>query len=229
MSGFPIHKLTQAFKTQADPEKACFMKKYMKDLFPFYGIQAGPRRAISRALLKETGLPDKKNIPEIIRMLWGKDEREYQHFAVELLAKYKRDFESEDLGLIHWMITHKPWWDSVDFIATNLAGPYFSKFPEKRYAVCSEWLESGHMWLQRTTLLFQLKYKKETDLVLLTRQIRALKSEKDFFIRKAIGWALREYSKTDPEWVTEFVKEVELAPLSEREALKWMRNSGIVR
>jgi len=220
MDKFSIRELNIRFEKQADPDRAFQMKKYMKDLFPFFGIQANPRRVICSQLLKDYGLPEKRALFELVKLLWEKDEREFQHFGAELANKFKNNIEEDDLELFQWMIVNKSWWDTVDFIASNLVGNYFRKYPQHTHHVMQKWQESGNMWLQRTTLIFQLKYKEKTDVELLTRQILALKDSKEFFIRKAIGWALREYSKTRPDWVKEFVDKTTMSGLSTREALK---------
>lgn len=220
MAQYPIHKLEEKFKVAADPSRALQMEKYMKDRFPFFGIQANPRRAICSEFMKEYGLPEKKDLFEVISQLWEKEEREFQHFGAELANRYKKNIEGNDLEMYRWMLVQKSWWDSVDFIAANLVGSYFRIFKQNASPTMKDWLDTNNMWLQRTTLIFQLKYKKETDLELLSRQIKALKDSKEFFIRKAIGWSLREYSKTDPDWVQEFVFSTQLSPLSKREALK---------
>lgn len=220
MKEFPLDKLTDKFREHADPEKAFHMKKYMKNRYEFFGIQANPRRKISKIFLQEYGLPPKNKLFKIIQLLWNQDQREYQHFGAELADMYKNDIQTDDLEIFKWMIVHKSWWDTVDFVAIQLVGNYFLKYKEQTRPVMKEWLDSGNIWLQRTTLIFQLKYKKSTDLDLLSRHIHALKESKEFFIRKAIGWVLREYSKTDQYWVKDFVSDTPLSPLSTREALK---------
>ena len=108
----------------------------------------------------------------------------------------------------------------VDFIAGTLAGTHFNLYPELIKPVTGRWMKSGNIWLQRSSLLFQLKYKNQTDTRLMFKYIRSLSSSKEFFIQKAIGWVLRQYSKTDPETVIQFVEAHQLPPLSKREALK---------
>jgi len=220
MDKFNLEDLSKRFSKNEDPDRAFQMKKYMKNLFPFFGIQANPRRAICSQFLKDYGMPEKRDLFELIKLLWEKDEREFQHFGVELAQKFKNNIEKNDLELFQWMIVNKSWWDTVDFIAPNLVGNYLRLYNQHSGQVMRKWLDSGNMWLQRTTLIFQLKYKENTDVDLLTRQILALKDSKEFFIRKAIGWALREYSKTNPDWVREFVDKTKLSGLSTREALK---------
>lgn len=136
--------------------------------------------------------------------------------------------EKERIDLYEYLIVNKSWWDTIDYSASNLVGVHFQKFPELIQPYTEKWMDSGNMWLQRTSLLFQLKYKKATDLELLTDYIHQLQGSKEFFINKAIGWILREYSKTNAAWVVDFVNSNQLAPLSHREALKWLnrkRNS----
>lgn len=122
--------------------------------------------------------------------------------------------------MMEFCLTHKSWWDSVDHIASEWLGSYFKQFPEKIAAVTGKWNRSDNIWLQRSSIMFQKSYKKDTDTVLLASYILHCKDSDEFFIRKAIGWALREYSKTDPGWVKKFVQQQALSPLSKREALK---------
>ncbi len=215
-----ISNLTKKFRNTADSDKAVQMSRYMKDLFIFYGIQATPRREISRSFMQKEGAPTKSELFKTINILWALPQREYQYFGMELASKFKRQSEISDIEIFEWMIVNKSWWDTVDYIAANHVGSYFKLYDQHIGQIMKEWLDSGNIWLQRTTLIFQLKYKESTDVDLLSRQILALKDSKEFFIRKAIGWALREYSKTNPGWVIEFVDKTTLSGLSSREALK---------
>jgi len=124
------------------------------------------------------------------------------------------------IKLIEHCIVHKSWWDTVDGIASDWLGTYFKQFNEQIILITSSWNKNSNIWLQRSSILFQKSYKKTTDTALLSSHILHLKDSKEFFIRKAIGWALREYSKTNPEWVIQFVTKNKLSPLSEKEALK---------
>lgn len=217
-----VEKLEQEFTQNADAVKSKEMSRYMRNLFPFFGIQAEARRALFRQVLHETGLPPAASIPGIVGMCWEKKEREFQLTAMELAGKYLKQVNRGDIALYEMMITTKSWWDTVDYIAANLVGNWCRSFPEEKYGAVEEWLKSGNLWLQRTALIFQLKYKTDTDVDLLSEVIRKLNRGDEFFIHKAIGWALREYSKTDPAWVRSFVNQHSLSPLSHREALKWL-------
>ena len=118
--------------------------------------------------------------------------------------------------------------DTVDFLASNMVGMHFKRFPNLIPEYTSKWMASGNIWLQRTCLLYQLKYKENTNTSLLYSWIHSLMDSKEFFIQKAIGWILREYSKTAPAEVIDFIHNTNLKPLSKREGLKWMKNKGII-
>ncbi|MCH8569732.1 MAG: DNA alkylation repair protein [Balneolales bacterium] len=219
-----VKQIERELAAIADPELRPGMEKYMKDKFVFFGIQAAPRREVSLKFMKKDVRPVYSQLPGVIRLLWEKPEREFQYFGTELAVRYVSSFETDTIVLLEDMITQKSWWDTVDSIAKNLAGVYFLKFPDQRGEVVERWVVSGDLWLQRSALLFQLGYKDKTDETLLFDLIRRLKDHEDFFIRKAIGWALREYSKTAPEAVRSFVDMTDLSPLSRKEGLKYLES-----
>lgn len=145
-------------------------------------------------------------------------------FGQELVNKYSKQLAKEDIALLEYMVTHKSWWDTVDYIAASTMGTYFKLYPGLRKKYVKKWLTSDHMWLQRSALLFQLKYKDELDNELLSYAIKQLLGSKEFFINKAIGWILRQYSRVNPKWVKDFVRDnPTLANLSKREALRLMK------
>jgi 3-methyladenine DNA glycosylase AlkD len=139
---------------------------------------------------------------------------------MEMLAMPQIKFNPEDIKIIEYMITTKSWWDTVDMVAASLAGKYFIQYPDSIRKVTGEWIKSDNIWLKRSALLFQLKYKAKTDFNLMCEYIRKEASHKDFFIRKAIGWVLREYSKTNSDSVKYFISNTVLSPLSKKEGLK---------
>lgn len=221
-----IKPLVKEFRQNANPENAEPMAKYMKNLFPYLGIKTPERREITKKFFKEYGLPEITELEEIIRDLWELPEREFQYFAIGLLVKFKDKVDKNIIELYEYLITTKSWWDSVDGIASWLVGSLFQRLPEMIEIYAPKWIKSGNMWLQRTVILFQLNYKDKTDEMLLGMSIMSVADSKEFFIQKAIGWALREYSKTDAQAVINFVENNKLAPLSKREALKWLKNQG---
>jgi 3-methyladenine DNA glycosylase AlkD len=223
-----LQQLESRFVANADAATSEQMKKYMKDLFGYYGIKAPLRKELYREQKNQYGLIPPENKELIVRWCWDAPQREWQYFAMEFLGKEAKKAPKEMVGLYEFLITSKSWWDTVDYVAVNLVGPYFQNYPEEIMPLTERWMNSGNMWLQRTCILFQLKYKKHTDTKLLDSYISRLNHSSEFFIRKAIGWALREYSKTDPEFVKEYVASHKLSGLSQHEALKWLTNKGKV-
>jgi len=215
-----ISTLLQEFNENADSIKAPKMEAYMKNKFSMFGINAPLRNAISKPFLQKESLPPKNELPEIVKTLWDKPQREIHYFALELMFNYAKQFEKHDIELLEYMLTRKSWWDTVDFIAAKLLGTYFRLYPEQILPITSQWLSSENIWLQRSCLLFQLKYKTNVDTLLLSQIINQLNHTNTFFINKAIGWVLREYAKTDPAWVINFVQNTPLSNLSKKEALK---------
>jgi 3-methyladenine DNA glycosylase AlkD len=216
-----LKPLIDNFEANRDPVRAAQMKKYMKDQFEFYGIGTPDRRAMMSAHIREFGLPDWSHIEDISRNLWEMDQRECQYTLVDLMNRMKKKLTPDHLPLLEYLIVTKSWWDTVDGVAGWLVGELFKQHPELVRSTTSRWMESGNIWLQRSCLLFQLNYKKDTDLDLLFGFIEALSDHKSFWIRKAIGWILREYSKTDPKTVEDYVgAHPDLSGLSKREALK---------
>lgn len=212
--------LIKDFESHRNPEIAVYMKKYMKDQFEFYGIKTPVRKQITKEFFKKYGLLSEEDLEQVIRECWEMDQREMQFFAIGMLERYIKRSDRNIIDLLEYMIINKSWWDTVDGTASLLVGPLFKKHPALIKPRTTAWMDSGNIWLQRTCLLFQLNYKTATDLDLLFDFIDRLSDSKVFWIRKAIGWILREYSKTDSETVQRFVDTHQLSPLSRREALK---------
>lgn len=219
-TGEYLNQLTSEFEQNASTRIAEQQQAYMKNQFAFYGITAPARREIQKPFLVKQYLPPKEHLEELTTRLWEMPQREYQMFAQELVRKYVRQFEPGDISLLEYMVMNKSWWDTVDYISAHLIGGYFMQYPDQRGRYVEKWLGSGHLWLQRSALLFQLNYKKDLDTELLSHTIVRLLGSKEFFINKAIGWILRQYGKTNPEWVLAFVRETQLANLSRKEALR---------
>ncbi|MDZ5471296.1 DNA alkylation repair protein [Bacillus sp. 31A1R] len=218
-------KLRQTYMLFANPANAVPMKKYMRDQFEFFGIKTPERRAILKDFVKEHGLPKKEEFHEVILELWAMPERELQIVAIGLIdfKQKKKELKDEFVPLLEKMITLKSWWDTVDHIASNHVGYLFNHYPAFIHTVGLKWRNSDNIWLRRTMILFQLKYKTNTDTELLAEIIVENLGSKEFFINKAIGWVLREYAKTNPFWVKEFVEKHPLSLLSKREALKHIK------
>jgi 3-methyladenine DNA glycosylase AlkD len=214
--------LINNMRLAANPEKAIWSENYLKNQFKCLGISSADRKQILKSFLVEYGLPDFADLKDVCYHLWKTEEREFQYVALEILQKAAKKLRKEDILWIEELIITKSWWDTVDGLAGWICGKYFQLYPEQIQKINESWLGSNNIWLQRSTLLFQLKYKKNTDTELLTNNIIYLADHKNFFIRKAIGWILREYSKTNKIWVKEFINQYELSGLSYREAAKYI-------
>lgn len=201
-----------------DPAQAGPMEAYMKNHFPFLGIKSPQRRELTKQFFKEHGIPE--NWEQVVRSLWTLPEREYHYVALDILEKTKKRLTPAHLPLTVDLITTQSWWDTVDYLASHTTGKLFAMYPALIEPNTTAWINGQNMWLQRTAILFQLSYKEKTDEQLLFSLIIKCADSDQFFIQKAIGWALREYAKTNPEAVREFVKATPLASLSRREALK---------
>lgn len=218
-----IKAVKKLYETHADAEKAKGMEWYMKYQFKYLGIQKPLRSEISKPIFLWGKKADYEDLKNLCVKLWNLPEREYNYLAMELLVKNKAFKFRNSILLFEQFIQSESWWDTVDAIAANLVGPYFLAFPAERDKYLEKWWASENMWLQRTCIIFQLTYKEKTDEALLFTFCDELKGSKEFFIQKAIGWALRQYARTNAKHVIEFVNTHDLKPLSKREALKHFR------
>ncbi len=212
--------IISSYYAAADPAKAGPMAAYMKNQFPYLGLQKPQRAELSREFLKQ-----KKAEPGVdlvfIERCFALPEREFSYLALTYLDAVKNRLTPNDLPFLEQLVQTRPWWDTVDTIAP-IAGDVLRRFPEEREAVAARWMAHESLWVRRVSILFQLKYKAETDTKLLERAIQANCDTREFFLNKAIGWALREYSKTDAAWVRAFIASHKLHPLSVREGSKYM-------
>lgn len=216
-----IKKLEAAFLEKRNIENVIPMEKYMKNHFPFFGIKTEERRTIFKAIYANNIDEIKGNSRKIALELFSKKQREFHYCAIEILIKsLKNNYIKNDIQLIEKLLITNSWWDSVDTISKFILGDYLSKFPEETTNVIERFSNSENMWLNRSVLLFQLGYKRKTNADLLFSECIKHSISNEFFIKKAIGWALREYGKTNPEAVKTFVSQTKLKRLSEKEALK---------
>ena len=196
-------------------------KAYLLNQFEFYGIKTPLRRQLCKAFYKTHPIKDHTELSKLIKECFNEPQRELHYFAIELLGHHKKIWSIKTIPLIEWMITHQSWWDSVDSTNTHVISKFFLLHPEHIEACTSKWNQSSNKWLIRMSILFQLTYKTKTDTNLLSRYIENSQLHEDFFVRKAIGWALRAYAYTNKKWVVQFVKAHPLLNnLSKKEALK---------
>ena len=215
-----LEKVKDYLKPHRNEENAIPMTKYMKNHFPFLGIRTPARRLLFKQMTTEMELPPYVDMKKEVWALFQLEEREYHYIAIELLAKYKNQLTLEDLTFCQRLLETKSWWDSVDSIAPKIVGDIVLANRLEGEAIMVEWAKSTNMWTNRASILHQLKYKKKTNEELLFATIERHAASKEFFLQKSIGWVLREYAKTSPQVVRDFVESHKLAPLSKREALK---------
>jgi 3-methyladenine DNA glycosylase AlkD len=208
------------FERNANPTLAAPMKKYMRDQFEYLGIKGPQFKELMKQHIAEHGLPPEDELDAIVRNLWALPQREFQYAATSLIGRMEKQLSKQFTKTFEHLITHKSWWDTVDTLAGGAVGVHFQRFPDVREKTLAKWRKSDSFWLRRACILFQLGYKNETDFDLLCDIIRENLGSKEFFINKAIGWALRQYARTDPKAVKKFVKATDLHPLSRREAMK---------
>ncbi|WP_025667922.1 DNA alkylation repair protein [Aquimarina megaterium] len=219
--------LISIFQEHANAKEAIRMEAYMKNRFSYYGIKAPVRKSLLKdIILQYTPTLTHDNVISIANVLYKKSQRELHYCAMELVDRFlKKEYNIGDIDFIEQLITTNSWWDSVDFIAKHILGKYLLQFPNQIHPVIENFSNSDKMWLNRSAILFQLGYKDQTDYQLLCSLCEQHKSSNEFFIKKAIGWALREYSKVNPDAVVNFITNTKLKPLSEKEGLKRIRLS----
>ena len=214
-----LDRLEPCFRASADPSRAVAMRAYMRDQFPFLGLPAPQQTAVARTVLAGLGRPGEEDLRTVALACWQLPEREFQYFACGYLRRYQAVCSPSFVAVVRQLLVEKSWWDTVDTLAAHVVGPLVLRSPEL-VSTMDSWLSGDNLWLTRTAILHQLAYKGRTDASLLFRYCTLRKDHPDFFIRKAIGWALREYAKTAPSDVRSFVARTELSGLSRREALK---------
>ncbi|MGM0898683.1 MAG: DNA alkylation repair protein [Bacillota bacterium] len=211
------------FETHRNKESAAVMAAYMKNKFPFLGIKKPLRTVLMKEQLSHYLVPEKEQLKLAIQTLYALPEREYHYAAIELLDKAKVHLTPEDLPFLRELIESNSWWDSVDAISTRLAGHIVLLDRKTTAPMMCQWSQTANIWTNRAAILHQLKFKQQTDTEMLSCIILHHAESPEFFIQKSIGWALREYAKTDANWVQNFVSAHTLQPLSRREALKHMK------
>lgn len=215
-----LQKLVATFQAHRNEAHAAPMAAYMKQNFPFLGIKSPLRTKILSDFFKAYALPEKDQLFTEAWKLYDQPEREYHYAAIVLMEKMKKTLTPEDLPVLRKFIETHSWWDSIDAIAPKLVGSVVKLDRSYGETVMREWAASDNFWTNRAAIIHQLKYKADTDAQLLFELMERHLNSREFFIQKAIGWALREYAKTNPTAVQAFVDEQPLQPLSRREALK---------
>jgi 3-methyladenine DNA glycosylase AlkD len=217
-----VQTVADQLAERADEAKATKMADYMKTDMPFYGVQAKPRDEVVWAVKKEIDLEDRDDYERLVRALWRQPHREEKYIAIRLARRFTKYITLESMPLYEQLVREGGWWDFVDEIAGHLVGRVLDDNPEETWPILDDWIADDDLWIRRTAVLAQKRRKERTDPDKLFDYCLKLADEEEFFIRKAVGWALREYAYVDPEAVRAFVDEHEarLSNLTVREATK---------
>jgi 3-methyladenine DNA glycosylase AlkD len=216
-----LDRLVRVYPAAGDPERARAQAAYMRDRFPFLGLAAPTQRALTRTVLDGLPKPAEQDLRAVAVRCWALGEREYQYFACDWLRAHITVPGPAFLATIRVLVTTKSWWDTVDPLATRVTGGLVQRHPQLA-AEMDAWSTGPDLWLVRTAILHQLHFGARTDTTRLFGYCTRQAAHPDFFVRKAIGWALRQYARTDPDAVRAYVarERDRLSPLSVREATR---------
>lgn len=220
-----LDRLTAVLPAAADPAHGPVMAAYMRNRYAFLGIRAPRLTAVLRGVFVDFRSPGEDDLREIALGCWELPYREYQYAACAYLRRHITVAGPGFLPTARELITTKSWWDTVDTLAAHVVGPLVARHPPLA-ATIDEWAAGDELWLTRTAILHQLGYRERTDTERLFGYCALRAGHPDFFIRKAIGWALRQYAYVDPAAVAAFCARTPLSPLSVREALKHAGAAG---
>ncbi len=222
-----IDATVAALAPLAHADDAAAMRAYLKDVSPFLGIKAPPRRAAQRAAWQDLPPLNPEQVGTVVEGLWALPEREYQYAACDLLARRSRWLDgSFVVDPVERLLQDRPWWDTVDALGTSTITPLVDRHPEQ-VATMWRWLDSGDRWLIRAAIQHQRGRKDTTDLDRLFTMCDRFAADREFFIAKAIGWALRDVTRWDAPAVRRFVdRHPDLSPVARREALRGLSRAG---
>lgn len=218
-----VAQIDALLRALANPQEAAPMQAYMLDQFPFLGVRATPRRQALKGLAPLKAWSTQE-VLALAQALWAQPEREFQYVAVDVLARQHRQLGLHDLAALQQWVMHKSWWDTVDGLAGVVGDILGRELPRggAEPHPMDAWLAHANLWVRRVAMLHQLGWREQVDEARLWRYAATLAPEKDFFIRKAIGWALRDHARTRPEAVRAFLQQQgeSLSGLTRREAAK---------
>lgn len=204
-------------------EDALQMKRYMKDHFEFYGVKSPARKTVQKELKVFWKKYDNETLFNFVESLWALPQRELQYIAIDTLDSRSKKWDASYLHRVENLIVTKSWWDTVDGLAANIVGSIFFRNRDAQMEWVEKWNNSENMWLNRSALIHQLRYKTEVDLELLFALVESHIGSKVFFINKASGWALRQASKFYPNEVKQFISDhPQLSNLTKKEGSKYI-------
>lgn len=223
-----LNQLKTILSERGDPITAEGQMKYMRNQFGFYGLKAAKWLAVGKEMFKSEGIFEGEDLKEYTRLSYEDEYREVQYIATEMVQKRVKKEPADFIDFLEEMVLSKSWWDTVDWI-TKLICFHFNKYPDLRRSYCEKWIETDNIWLQRTAIICQRFDKKDLDFDLLKQMILRRADSNEFFIQKGAGWALRDYSKVNPEGVIQFIQEnPHLSNLTKREGLRILKKNGLI-
>ncbi len=214
-----LQLISHRFTEKGDPIRAEQQRAYMKHQFEYCGLGAPQWMAMAKDIFAEQGMYTGKQLEQFIKLCFDQEYREIQYVSLEMIQRMLPEQSKSWIRVLEKCIMTHSWWDSVDWLA-KLVGMHFKRFPELQHEYAYKWIASENMWLQRVAIIHQLLYKEKTDEKLLFDMIRRVADSKEFFLRKACGWALRQHAKTNPTAVEKFLAKTQLSNLTVREAMK---------
>lgn len=213
------------FREHGNPETAQMQMWYMRHQFDYFGLKMPQWSALAKTIHQQNGIPEGEDLKTLVRLAFDDAHREMQYFGLGTVQKTLKKQPADFIDFLEELICSRSWWDTVDWLA-KLVGIHFRQFPELIKPVTERWMDSGNFWLQRVCLIFQLAYKEKTDTGLMFEYIRRVAHSKEFFLQKGAGWALRQYSRTNPEAVENFIRQTPVSALTRREALRLIKKAA---
>ena len=214
-----LQLVTERFVEEGDPIRAEQQSAYMKHQFAYCGLAAPRWMALAKAFYVTYGMYTGKELEKFVTLCYDQEYREIQYVGLEMMQHRLPEQNKSWIRVLEKCIKTQSWWDSVDWLA-KLVGMHFRRFPELQHEYANKWIASDNMWLQRVAIIHQLFYREETNEKLMFDMISRVADSKEFFLRKACGWALRQHAKVRPQQVRSFLKKQPLSNLSIREAMK---------
>lgn len=212
------------FESSANPQLALQMKKYMRDQFEYIGIPSPLRKEIVKNVLGSYKPEKKSEFIGFVESCWAQPQREYKYAAMDFSFRQLKRMDSSFIPFYEKLIAIESWWDTVDGLTPQIIGSLIKKNIGLRSEYSMKWIESENIWYQRSAIILQLMFRNQTDFELLKKLILRRADSKEFFVRKAAGWALRQYSKMQPDAVEKFISENKnLSGLTVREGMKIIR------
>lgn len=219
-----LPELRDDLEAVADPSKVQPMQDYLKGRFQVLGVSSPDRNLAAKPLFKAVRHASESELLDFVDACWAEPEREFHYVGADALRRGAKKLSAGSLPAVRFFIENNSWWDTIDNLASNSVGPMVTSHPELGNEM-DQWIDDDNMWVARTAILHQLKFKDAANADRIFGYALKRSADTEFFIRKAIGWSLRQHARTDPDAVLAFVNanEDNLSGLTKREALKHLR------